>query len=841
MTLSGARIAVFAALRDLQVEFVPHLNLIVGENEAGKSTLYAAIRHVLRTPAQLTRNRFERELGRYVPRPDGNEIEAALTFTVDRAAPGAVVLTKRWGPDPRAVLTMPDGTKVSGAEVDSRVEAMLPVRAGTWTTLFLVGQAELDATIARLAAADGSRDEIVGVLRRAQEETGGVHVESFERALQARSERLFGRWDRERDRPEGGRGIERPWSKGVGELLRLWYERERMRHELQETVRAEEALEAAGTAIATTEERLRSAEGFVADHREAYDSLLRSEALEREIDAQSAMLHELRGAMRRWPVLREELRRAEDQHGVAARNVEAGEAGLARAMERRSRSARRDRYERARAARREIEEIRERLQRIPRIEEALLADMRAAEQRCADLRARLSAGTLRLGMTFDEPTVLEVTRDDGPPAVVEADAGTRLQAEAHRRIEIRSDVVRLEAESGDEPYDDLRSRLVEAQRARDSMAEELGVASAEDAAARKSERTALERERGAAQRRLDEILADEPFEALREEFAAEAAASGDAHSHDDELDEAGWARAAADAKQRLGAAEVERRSLAQEEAQLVERHASLDALEDRLVEVRSRLSALERERDQASDTPAGFETTAQFLEAYAERQAEVPSLREAYHEARVAQADLLARLPERTAEEVTAALEEVEREYRQVRRRADAVTRLEAAVSAERTAQRSDPFEPFARLVGRYLAIASDRQYSVIGSGDPPDGADGAAGSPPPDPLIPARYAREGGPQLAYELLSQGTRDVVALALRLALAETALGDADAPLLLDDPLVDMDPRRRQAAASAIVSYARSRQVLLFTCHPEHAALFSDAHLVNLGSVPGRTTG
>lgn len=829
MTLAGARVAVFAALRDLQVDFVPQLNLIVGENEAGKSTLYAAIRHVLLTPVQLTRARFERELGRYVPRPDGNELEVELMVAAGRAVSGPAVLTKRWGAEPRAAITMPDGTKVSGEEAESRIEAMLPVQAGTWATLFLVGQAQLDATLAQLAAADGSRDEIVGVLRRAQEETGGVLVESFERELKARSDRLFGRWDRERDRPEGGRGIERPWSKGVGELLRVWYKREEARRELEQTVRAEEALEVAGAVLAAAEERLRSAEEFVADHRDAYNSLLRSEALRREIEAQSQALKELRIAMRRWPVLREEQRRADEQLGSAARDVEAGEAGLTRAVERRSRSVRLARYERARGARQEIDEIRERMDPISRVDEAPVAELRTAEQRCADLRARLSAGTIRLGVTFQQPTVLEITRDDGPATSAELEAGTSVQAEAHRRIEIRSGDVRVEAEAGDEPYEDLLSQLKEAQRDRDSIAEELGVASAEDAVAMKRERAALERELATAERRLGEILGDEPFEVLREEFAADAVSSSGDHAQDEERDEAGWARAVADAKQRFGAAQAEKRGLAQEDAQLVERHGSLDALEDRLVEVRSRLTALERERDQAAETPAGFETTERFLETYAERQAAIPSVREQHHEARIAQTDLLARLPERTAEEVTAALDEVEREYQRVRRRADAVARLEAAADEERTTHRTDPFEPFARLVGHYLAIASDRQYSVIRSGDPPY-----------DPLMPARFARDGGPQLAYELLSQGTRDVVALALRLALTETALGDADAPLMLDDPLVDMDPRRRQAAAKAIVAYARSRQVLLFTCHPEHAVLFSGAHRVELGSRQARTT-
>lgn len=39
-------------------------------------------------------------------------------------------------------------------------------------------------------------------------------------------------------------------------------------------------------------------------------------------------------------------------------------------------------------------------------------------------------------------------------------------------------------------------------------------------------------------------------------------------------------------------------------------------------------------------------------------------------------------------------------------------------------------------------------------------------------------------------------------------------------MLDAPFIDMDPARRGAAAKAIGQFAKSRQVLVFTCHPLH---------------------
>ncbi|MCB1056034.1 MAG: AAA family ATPase [Acidobacteria bacterium] len=67
---------------------------------------------------------------------------------------------------------------------------------------------------------------------------------------------------------------------------------------------------------------------------------------------------------------------------------------------------------------------------------------------------------------------------------------------------------------------------------------------------------------------------------------------------------------------------------------------------------------------------------------------------------------------------------------------------------------------------------------------------------------------------------SSGLADQVYLALRLALAEELGRQQEAlPLVLDDVLVRLDPRRRELTARALAEVAARRQVLCFTCHPE----------------------
>ncbi len=70
------------------------------------------------------------------------------------------------------------------------------------------------------------------------------------------------------------------------------------------------------------------------------------------------------------------------------------------------------------------------------------------------------------------------------------------------------------------------------------------------------------------------------------------------------------------------------------------------------------------------------------------------------------------------------------------------------------------------------------------------------------------------------EELSRGTQEQLYLALRLAWIEDREQHAERmPLVLDDILVNADPEREQIMARTLVQFAKNRQVLYLTCHPE----------------------
>ena len=75
--------------------------------------------------------------------------------------------------------------------------------------------------------------------------------------------------------------------------------------------------------------------------------------------------------------------------------------------------------------------------------------------------------------------------------------------------------------------------------------------------------------------------------------------------------------------------------------------------------------------------------------------------------------------------------------------------------------------------------------------------------------------------------MSRGTREQLYLSLRFGLIrEFGERTERLPVVVDEVLVNFDPKRAGHAARAFAELANTNQVLVFTCHPETVALFTD---------------
>jgi uncharacterized protein YhaN len=88
---------------------------------------------------------------------------------------------------------------------------------------------------------------------------------------------------------------------------------------------------------------------------------------------------------------------------------------------------------------------------------------------------------------------------------------------------------------------------------------------------------------------------------------------------------------------------------------------------------------------------------------------------------------------------------------------------------------------------------------------------------------------RDDDSECPIEALSEGTRDQLYLALRIAAIEAHATHAEPlPFIADDLLVQFDDRRAAAALTLLAGLGRTAQVILFT-HHDHVAALAEAHV------------
>lgn len=95
MIITRLRVHPFGFFSDKEIRFEPGLNVVLGPNEAGKSTLFSAIRSSL-LRARLKKTEFDRLMARFLPAEGGDVARLEMEFVTPS---GPWVLKRQWGAD----------------------------------------------------------------------------------------------------------------------------------------------------------------------------------------------------------------------------------------------------------------------------------------------------------------------------------------------------------------------------------------------------------------------------------------------------------------------------------------------------------------------------------------------------------------------------------------------------------------------------------------------------------------------------------------------------------------------------------------------------------------------
>lgn len=218
----------FAGIRDREVSFDDGINVVFGKNESGKSTIVNLISRTLFQDAKTDRRKDKEFLSRYFP----GEIKGGAARNsyihgkvVFEAEDGEYIVTKEWGDDPVCKLSSPSGMIKNQSEINSELKKVLCYGEGIYSEMLLSSQHNADISLQSILDSSESTDakkEITEIVTKAFSESDGISAENIEKAIDKKIEELEGKhWDREAGVPMRKAGR---WSVGIGEVHKAYHD-----------------------------------------------------------------------------------------------------------------------------------------------------------------------------------------------------------------------------------------------------------------------------------------------------------------------------------------------------------------------------------------------------------------------------------------------------------------------------------------------------------------------------------------------------------------------------------------------------------------------------------------
>lgn len=785
----------FAGMKGESLTFGDGLNLVIGENESGKSTLAELIFQLLFKDSKLDRRKDSDFLRCYFPKKtsgiSGDVIDGTLEFETGE---GIFRLKREWEPgEGSARLTLPDGTLLKNASGISEIlKKELNGRAGLYGEIVFATQKRsamavrsiMEALTAKTGGLKETREDLLSALTKASLETGGVSIDKLEKALQERLESLSSRWDEKADLPEGGmkRGILNEWKQNVGEILAAYYAAEHVRKRRNDTEAAERAVEKIKAERRKLNEKKQEAER----ERNAFqrfrgmleqrELLLQSEReLEESIREETAVLSS-------WPKLRA------DREKTMSLQKKLSEAEI--------RSA----YRKAEDARKAWEEKDKEFRALPETDPADIKELRNAAAEKAAAEGRLSGLSLEAVIQPEEEGISyqvisaasgeEIGEEDGRYRITEA-ASIRVPGVMEVRLMPRG----IDVEEEKKKMTAAKDRIEEIYERYDIQSpEEL------EALSENFRETGQELER--LRILMENSLADQTWEELRAAFERLPEEAEPEEEIREELKELCGERTA---EALLGALEQTLQVYA-------ERHISEEKLKEKIKEKKEQLEKNRKKQENIREIPEEYEKVQDPDQYDLALEEKIRSCSEELLMLEDKQRDAERGLGDKSAEEYSeelkekeAVLQERKEEYRHWKHIFEVFRELKETTAG-------NPAEDLERSFRSYLEILSDGGVSL----DSMDEEMSAS-------LSGADHA------LTYETLSEGTKDTVALAFRLAMLEQMYPEGGGLAVFDDPFTDMDPERTEKACRLVRKFAESNQVIFFTCDDKYEKMFPGKEL------------
>ncbi len=786
----------FAGLRDVNMEFEKGLNVILGANESGKSTIIEGIHSTLFKDTKLkNNNNADKDFSfKFMPKPSGDFIDGRLVMGLED---GEFEIYKEWGSNENIYLVDSNGSVIKNKDdIKEEIGKLLNYGEGTYSNIVFAKQRDLKMAIEAIIKNSEITSEINDLLRQTMMELDGISIDKIENNIEIEIDNLYKRWDREKSYPEKNRAINNPYKTGLGKILESYYNKERTRLSMEKANKSEKEFED----ICSNIKRLKDKRDILNKEKlnleEIEEDVNIRAVLDVEISGIDRELKDLASANREWPMTlelikqidekREQLRSKREKLNEEKKNIE-------KVKKKQTIEKQLDKIEEIQTR---VEKIEKEISKIPVITKSDIDKLRELQEKLLTLETTMKASKMIgiLKKSGDKPVYL--SRDLGESQVLRRDTSF----EANGLISINyNDEFEFEIKTGDVDFEQLNNNYKLAEREYSEMLGELAIDTLEDGLVNFETIKSKDNEKKSLDRELDLVLADNTVKELECELKKleNITVSRELDIIEDEIEN-------------LNEEDVELSSDKKTKENQIklwqDKYRDHDNLFELVVEEKSKLKDKTKRLENLKPLPENFSTVEEFKERLRYLRDETSTLNDELEVLNADQYQAKGNLLDDTYEELKKEYVYAELRFERNIQRGEKLLEIQRVFFNTKEKLSNNPMGSLVDEFTRLLDIITDGSYK---KGDI-------------DEEFDIRLENKNG-EIPIELLSTGTYDSVALALRFSLLKHIFQGESGYVVLDDCLVDLDPNRKAKSIKLINDLAKEYQIIFTTCDPKTAEM------------------
>ena len=793
----------FAGTVNKTYDFHSGLNVIHGQNEAGKSTIVKALQLALLTSTNLTKTELKSQISSFIP-IGGDTINIDLNFEV-----GGIEyeLKKSWGVNNISSLNIVGQAGINNADIiQEDLLKLLNLNKSTVRDIIFTNQAKIASTIEGITKDKEIVNSLDQILRGAILNNGGVNPEKLKHQLNTEFEKLTDNWFLDNDTPiikkDNKGAFENKWLNGVGEILKIAYTLYDKHKALEARLKYDENYTTNANAVNDLKGIVNIDKLFIESNAPLVESLTKRKEINLEIEAISNKKELLKDVQINWNSINANLplllkAQESDQELLAKLKEEFDNARLS--TDSASKIAR---FENILKLKKEVESAQILYKDIQVISDKDIAEVKAIYDPLQAAQTTLNgleaAQKFVVNILPKSSFDVDIQHSAGLSKKTNLSQGKMISLEVNKGFVYSSAEVTIEVKSLTDQIHELSTKIANLAANFQTALVKYSVTTFQELTLLNEKYNTAATKYNTAKLTYENALVGSSFEVLEEEVNKLKNLPKTR-----ELKELDALVNGLIGKIATGEKEIEKFN--EQKTKYEATYESLDKVDE------IRLGVIQEERlanSKLTNLPSidpGLDIDA-FRNDYGEVLIRMKDNEGALKKLELERATLEGGQPEVLASELQDEIDLLIRQKNQKVEEAKAIKKVFDKLNEILDRAPVNPYQDYENNLTQYLNTLSGGKYEVTTNGD----------------VTPSVIKNSNtNLLLPIELLSEGTSGVLGLSLRLAMADYYLANQNGFLAFDDPMVHFDEGRQAHASQCFQQYAENKQVLIFTCHQSHA--------------------